>query len=337
MLTRAAQFALVVIGVACGNGPGRLELALDGRTMGTTYSVKIVAAATGESQTEIRSLVQAELDDVNRKMSTYLPESEVSRFNAHPETTAFAVSAETAEVVKLALAISESTEGALDVTVAPLVKAWGFGRAGETSVPSDEELSRLRAVTGWEKLELDESASALAKTEPELTCDLSSVAKGYAVDRVSEALAAAGYEDHMVEVGGEVRTSGHNRSGGGWRIGVEKPFAGDRAVHRILELVNLAMATSGDYRNYREQRGERLSHIIDPRTGRPIHHRLASATVVDERCARADGYATALMVLGEEDGYRVAVQENLAALLLVRSADGGFIEKATPRFEEMFS
>ncbi|MCP5110489.1 MAG: FAD:protein FMN transferase [bacterium] len=301
--------------------------------MGTTYTIK----SFGTNADAIRKTAETELGRVNQLMSTYLKDSELSRFNAHHGDRAFPVSAETIEVVREAHHISQATTGAFDITIGPLVDAWGFGPEGNHETePSAAVLETLRTTTGWRRVKLDQQARTLTKTAPEVRCDLSAIAKGYAVDRLSEALSAIGASDHMVEVGGEVRTQGVNAAGTPWRIGVERPTPGGRTIHRVIALRNQAMATSGDYRNYREVAGERISHIIDPRSGRPIRHRLASATVIDNRCMRADGFATALMVLGEEEGFNVASRENLAALLLVRAQEGGFEEKATPRFQEMF-
>ena len=156
------------------------------------------------------------------------------------------------------------------------------------------------------------------------------------MDRVSEAVRDLAYREHMVEVGGEVRTRGRNAEGQPWRIGIERPDGVGRAPYRTLPLEGLSMATSGDYRNYYEKDGRRFSHTIDPRTGRPVNHRLAAVSIVHERCVAADGWATALMVLGETDGYQLAVEQGLAGLFLVRNADGGFSEKATPAFSSLF-
>ena len=306
--------------------------------MGTTFTVKVVAQNLSEEQLDsLRRAVESELENVNSKMSTYLPESELSRFNAFRRTDPFPVSRETLDVFLEARRISAATRGAFDVTVGPLVRAWGFG-PGERSreAPTSTDLKQLRARIGWDKIEMDEASSTIRKLQPKVECDLSAIAKGYAVDRLSEALRALTYREHMVEVGGEVRTDGRNAARQPWRIGIEHPDAGGRAPYRTLPLEGLSMATSGDYRNYYEKDGRRFSHTIDPRTGRPVQHRLASVSVVHERCVAADAWATALMVLGETDGYQLAVEQGLAALFLTRNADGGFSERATLAFSSLF-
>ena len=189
--------------------------------------------------------------------------------------------------------------------------------------------------TGYEKLEYRLDPPALRKLHPELTIDLSALAKGYGVDVLAEYLEEVGVQDYMVEIGGEIRARGTNPDGQVWRIGIEKPEpGGQRSVYEALPLEDLGMATSGDYRNYYELDGERLSHTIDPRTGRPITHKLASVTVLHEECAFADAYATALNVLGPERGYELAVSLKLPALFIVR-VDDRFEEKATPAFQAL--
>ena len=305
--------------------------------MGTNYTVKVVEPGLDKSRLEeIRHLIEARLEDVNLKMSHYKDDSELSRFNQLSETTPFHVSPETYEVFRQAIEISTLTHGALDITVGPLVDAWGFGpRDRPEQIPNDEHIQVLRDQTGYEKLELDPAASSVRKTEPQVRCDLSAIAKGYGVDRVAEALAEEGLENFMVEVGGEVSTRGVNDQGQPWRIGVERPVTTGRVIEKVISLSGWAMATSGDYRNYYEVDGVRYSHMIDPRTGRPITHRLASVSVVDKSCARADGFATGLLVLGPEEGYPIAVEEDLAVLFLVHEGDGEFSALETPEFERL--
>jgi thiamine biosynthesis lipoprotein len=323
---------------AASDAATRPLMAWQGQTMGTTYNVKVAGATVDKAEHgRVQTAIDEQLHRVNELMSTYLASSELSRFNASPSSEAFQLSPETLEVFAVARRVGMLSGGAFDVTVGPLVNAWGFGPPGKPpQSPSDAELERLKALVGWDRIVLDEGQSTIRKTDPAVYCDLSAVAKGYAVDRVSETLSALGYVEHMVEVGGEVRARGRNAGGQPWRIGVEKPLPGGTVVQRAVPLENLALATSGDYRNYYEEGGRRISHEIDPRTARPIGHHLASVTVISERCVEADAFATALIVLGEEGGYRLAVEQDLAALFLVRDGEG-FVEKASPRFEKYFS
>lgn len=345
---------LALLGCPRENEPGDdfLLYTFRGSTMGTYFVAKVVkpeAQALSEGEQEaVLARIEAELEGVNRLMSTYLDDSELSLFNRSRSTEPFPISGQTAEVLALALELGRLTGGALDVTIGPLVNAYGFGPGGsvaDATAPLSLEVSlleQLKGRVGLEYLVLEakgagaDGEARVTKLLPELYVDLSSLAKGYAVDRVVEALASDGHGDLMVEVGGEVRTAGLNLQRRAWRMGVERPVTGSDSmalgsVQRIVALENAAMATSGDYRNYREVGGVRISHLVDPRNGLPIGHRLASVTVVDESCMRADALATALMVLGPDEGYDFAVEHELAVLFLVRDADR-FLEKATPRF-----
>ncbi len=315
--------------------PGRETYAFRGATMGTYYAVKVAAEGLSDERLgEIKAMIEGELEDVNAKMSTWVEDSELSRFNRHAETTPFEVSAATFEVVSAALEIARLTGGAYDVTVGPLVNAWGFGAEGDLPDLSDQEIRRLIDGVGYAKLELEPAASTLRKLRGDLYCDLSSIAKGYAVDRVAEALASAGFSDVWVEVGGEVRAAGGSAEGRAWRLGIERPNLRPGALQRIVPLDDAAVATSGDYRNYRERDGARISHIIDPRSGWPVRHRLASVSVVHPQCMIADALATALMVLGPEEGQELARREDLAVLFLVRDGDD-YRELMTPAFEAL--
>ena len=309
------------------------EVLLQGPTMGTYYRVRVVAEA-GDREV-IRGLVEERLDAVDRAMSTYRDDSEISRFNQLAAGESLVFSEETWAVLELAWKVREESGGAFDPTVGPAVDAWGFGAPGrgeEPTPPPDRRLAELRQAVG--AIELISEGRRALKLEDGAALDLSAVAKGWAVDRVSEALTDANYANHLVEVGGEVRTSGLSPAGDPWRIAIERPPTSfDQAVfeppnatrplglQQVLEFTDGSLATSGDYRNYWERDGVRYSHTIDPRTGRPVEHALASASVFHESCAMADAYATALLVLGPEEGLRWADQNDIAALLLVYRED----------------
>ncbi len=317
---------LLFLGQACRVDPGPKEYLLSGPTMGTTYNIKVVGAPPDGTH----EAIEAALEAVNRAMSTYREDSELSRFNRHNTPEPFPLSEDTAAVFRIALQVSEKTGGAFDVTVGPLVNAWGFGPDEEREPPTEAELQALKERVGYRHLTL-EDGPALSKARTDLYCDLSAVAKGYGADKVAEVLDAQGIQHYMAEVGGEVRAKGLNLGGQPWRIGIEKPVPDERAVQHVVPLQNMAMATSGDYRNFRVQDGQRLSHTIDPRTGRPIKHGLASVTVLHEQCVWADAYATALMVLGPEEGHRFAENQGIAAYFLIHAPEG-FTEKTTAAF-----
>lgn len=312
------------------------EYVFEGPTMGTTFRVKVVSRElTVDQQEQIRDLIRSELEDVNATMSTYRESSELSRFNQSKQSGPFSFSEAAFQVFLEAQRIGAATNGAFDITVGPLVNAWGFGP--DKVEPEDlgpKEVNELRSYVGWDKIVIDEAAATVHKMEPGVYCDLSGIAKGFAVDEISQTLTRKGYGRHMVEVGGEIRTRGRNLRGTAWRIAIERPLSTGRQVQRIVPLSNQAMATSGDYRNFYEEDGVRFSHTIDPRSGRPVQHRLASVSVIDPSCMRADGYATAFMVMGEEEGYRFAEENDIAALFLVRRGPE-FEEKPTAAFDEL--
>ncbi|AUU09479.1 MULTISPECIES: FAD:protein FMN transferase [Serratia] len=310
-----------------GCGPEQVDLT--GKTMGTSYSIRYVAGDDTPSAREMQAEIDKRLEQVNDQMSTYRPDSELSRFNASRDIDRpFPVSPATAKVVREALRINRVTDGALDVTVGPLVNLWGFGPEGRPDkVPSEAELAHRRAWTGAEKLSVQ--GSALVKSIPELYVDLSSIAKGYGVDVVAEYLQSQHVKDYMVDIGGEVRTRGRNGEQKPWRIAIERPTAGtQQQAQLVIQPGEMSIATSGDYRNYFEQDGVRYSHTIDPITGRPINHRLVSITVLSPACMTADGLSTGLNVMGPERGMALANLLGIPVFMIVKTADG---------FEERYS
>jgi len=335
---RPAAPSAAALVVACAAEPAGPDLdVFRGEAFGTSWQVSVVSGGlTPERRVELTGTIGATLERVDALMSHYRDDSELSRFNRSEGLDPFPVSAETLEVLLLAREVGALSGGALDVTVAPLVNAWGFGpgpRPGD--VPGEERIAALLELVGSDRIAVDASASTLARTRPGVMLDLSAVAKGYAVDLVSEALAAEGLENALVEVGGEVRAAGRNASGAPWRIGVELPESGLPALHGIVPLSGRALATSGEYRNYRIVDGVRSSHTVDPRTGHPIRHALASVSVIADTCARADALATALNVLGPEEGWQLATAHDLAALFLVAGGEGEFEDRRTAAFRRL--
>ncbi len=305
-------------------------IVVSGPTMGTQFNVKYYSVSANGTE-EVKRDIERRLAQVNQLMSTYLQDSEVSRFNGFGTDQWFAVSKATADVVSLALTISEQTGGAFDVTVASLVDLWGFGPTyREPELPSPQDIEQELEWVGYQSLEVRLSPPAQKKKTP-LTLDLSAIAKGYAVDQVAQYLDEQGIESYMVEVGGEIRARGTKPGSEPWRIAIELPVPGQRSVQRVLDLTDIAVATSGDYRNYFEQEGKRYSHTIDPVTGYPITHQLASVTVLADTSARADALATALNVMGDERALAFANKHNLPVLLIVKDG-AGFVEHASSAF-----
>jgi len=317
-------------------------LRFNGPTMGTTYSVTCVLdrdpGDKGNLSATLAGEIKTCLEQVNSLMSTYRPDSELSRLNAHTAGTPFPVSPPLLHVLGRAIEISRQTHGAFDVTVGPIVNAYGFGPQDKpVTLPTDAELDRLKTRVGYQMIDLDAQAGTVTKGRPDLYIDLSAIVKGYAVDQVAAILDAHSIANYLVEIGGEIRVRGHNMSGHRWQIGVEKPTGQGRTVHRVLALTDTAMATSGDYRNYYVNNGSRISHTIDPHTARPVTHHLASVTVLCEDCETADALATALMVLGPEEGYNWAERSGIAALFLMRQGTDAYSEQETPGFTALTS
>lgn len=311
------------------------ELLIAGPTMGTTFNVKAVTGDLSETHRErLTQLIGEVLDDVDAHMSTYRQDSEIERFN-RGDVQPFAASQDLLEVVAEAQRVAMLTGGAFDITVGPLVDIWGFGPSGATETPDEKMLQELAAVTGFEQLEVDVASGTLRKARADCRIDLSAIAKGFAADRVSEMLVRQDLPHHMVEVGGEVRALGSNGSGQVWRIGVERPSSLGRSVQLVVPLNDLSLATSGDYRNFFERNGVRISHTIDPRTGRPISHNLASVSVIHASCMTADGLATALSVLGPDEGFELAERQNIAAYFLVRVENDLFEERQTSIWQRL--
>ena len=305
-----------------------------GTTMGTTFSVTVVGEfMSNQVKAELEVSIKDRLDKLDAMMSTYKPDSEVSRFNDWESSDWFGVSPDTAQVFQHAREVSEVTGGAFDVTVAPLVDVWGFGPVGPLhTLPSDSDINRLLGAVDFRQIEVNDVSTALRKTSIHVKTDVSAVAKGYAVDRIADLLDARNYDSYLIEIGGEVRTRGRREEGQSWRIGIEQPTENLGLLQRVVQLSDAALATSGDYRNYFELDGVRYSHTIDPRTGRPITHELAAVSVIDVLCVRADALATALEVLGPNEAYDLAEELGLAVLLIIREEDGSYRELFTPSF-----
>jgi thiamine biosynthesis lipoprotein len=292
---------------------------ITGQTMGTTYAVKLVPNETMPDLSEISAEVQAELDRVNRQMSTYDPTSELSRFNALSSTDWFEVSPETAEVAKLAQQVFEQSDGAFDVTVGPLVNLWGFGPDGRPEeVPSQAQIDALLESTGSTRLEVRLEPPALRKLHPKLQLDFSAIAKGHGV-------------------GGEIRTRGVRLDGSPWQVGIERPIENVREIQQVIGLSNQSLATSGNYRNVYELDGQRFSHTINPTTGRPVEDAIASASAIADNCALADAIATCMMSSGFTRGLEIAEQNHWAVLLVRKTAEDGFETAASGAFDSMFS
>jgi thiamine biosynthesis lipoprotein len=311
------------------------EIRWSGKTMGTTYHITVVAGSRIK-ESDLRDAAEAELEAVNRSMSVHLPDSEISRFNSlNSVEESFAVSERFQNVLEVSRNLFDGTGGAWDGTVLPLVRLWGFNTREQTPIPSPEDIDRLLPHIGFSHIQFVEPGH-IRKDLASLNLDLSSVAKGYGVDRVASVLRSWGIRRFLVEIGGEVFASGEKSPGKPWRVGINTPErnAPVDQVATVVELRDKALATSGDYRNYREVDGRFFSHILDPRTGRPTSNGVISVSVLADSCALADGLATALMVMGPEKGLKLVGSLNgVECLILVRGRNGTIVTHASGGFK----
>lgn len=310
---------------------------ITGRTMGPVpYSVVIASPPPVADRSRTETAIEQTLDRINQLMSTYLDDSDISRFNRSESTDWFPVELETAHVVQRAIEIHDTIEKAFDIRVATAVERWNFGPNRKAfELPSESEIADLNRLLKNGQLSARLESPSIKKSDPELKIDLSAIAKGYAVDQVIKILSELGYEHVMVEVGGEVYAMGYrDAKQQPWRIGIERPSKGARAIQAKIPLHNQALATSGNYRNFFMHAGKYYSHTIDPDTSRPVDHFLASATVIAEDCMTADALATAVMVVGAGNGHLLAEQNQF--LLLTIDRDGGFDGDLVVRSTEDF-
>ncbi|HWK53837.1 MAG TPA: FAD:protein FMN transferase [Hyphomicrobiales bacterium] len=308
---------------------------LDGHTMGTSWSLQYWSEAPEDPTLAL--VLGAALTRLDRQIfSTYAPDSELNRLNAAPMGSTVVVSAELHTVLAMAQTVYRQSGGAFDATVGPLVRLWGFGPdpAGD-HLPDDEAIAAARARLGMEKLVLGTGRQVRRAAPVEL--DLSAIAKGYAVDVLADMLEQRGIANYLLEIGGELRVAGTRPDRRPWRIAIEAPLDGPPSAFAVLDngALPLALAGSGGYRNYREIVGRRYSHELDPRTGWPVDNALAAVTVVSEQAALADAWATALMVLGPDEGLRLADSLNLAAYFII-PANQGFAAQSSQQFKERF-
>ena len=313
-------------------------LTVGGNTMGGTWAVKLRHPPEKVSSRVTESWLQGQLDDIEAALTTYNETSPVRRFNAHRGTDWFPVPERVVEVVLEAERVSRETGGAFDVTVAPLVNLWGFGPARRDvrtgGAPSDAEIAAAQSRVDYRKLHARTTPPALRKDDPELEVDLSAIGKGSAAKHLALSLDARGVTNYLIAVGGELRAKGTAVDGQPWPVGIEVPTPDTRRVLLTLPLRDAALSTSGDYRNFVDLAGQRFSHAIDPRTGRPVAGPLASVSVVHPNAAYADAMATALMVLGPAEGHTLAHRLRLPAVFVLRG-EGRFETRRTPEYERL--
>jgi thiamine biosynthesis lipoprotein len=320
---------LVIILFSKAGVEAQTEHLIVGRTMGTTYHIKVVTDAA-ERVNGLKEKIDQRLKEINQVFSTYIKDSEISRFNAFGVAEEkFAVSDDFIKVMKVASRICRLSEGAWDGTVHPLVDLWGFGPTQRRlRKPSDAEIKALMQTIGFDRIRIAKP-NFLIKNLASLTLDLNAIAKGFGVDQISELLAAAGFQNYLVEIGGEVFAAGVRADGKNWRVGINRPRkdAAINEVYKAVSITNRAFATSGDYRNFFEIDGVRYSHVIDPRSGYPVSNGVVSVSIIADNCTLADGLATAIMVMGAEKGIQLVDRlDNVECVIVVENADGRLLD-----------
>ena len=334
-----AILAISTLSACMGDEPAKV-VTLSGTTMGTTYN--ITAAGIPDTVTEdmLSATVETVLADVNSKMSNWDKNSEVSLLSASAASTPVPVSGDFMTVMRAANEIHALSDGMFDVTLGPLIELWGFGsRKPEDPIPAEADIENALKFVGQTKvLTLDRETSTISKSDSKVGINLSAIAKGFGIDAVAASLKGLGIENYLVEIGGDLVTAGRNQNGEAWRIGIEKPEPGEKAVELVVKLEDKGLATSGDYRNFVEHEGVRYSHIIDPVTGRPINHATTSVTVVAANAMIADAWATAMLVLGSERGLKIAEANNIAVYVISRDKHGNagpYVTKMSSAFDAL--
>ncbi|MBB1073528.1 FAD:protein FMN transferase [Rhodoferax sp. 4810] len=315
--------------------PALPQLDFTGPTMGTYYAVTLIDPPESLDATVIQTAITTILQTVINEISTYEPNSELSRLNHNPSTDWLPISLQLYTILAEGQRLAAITDGAFDITIGPLVNLWGFGPDKQTrQIPNAEQIAFAKARVGWKKLTLQQSPPMVRKARPDVFIDLSALGEGVGADRLAEWFNQHGIQHYLIAVAGALRVRGHNAHGQPWRIAIEAPIANQRDVHRMIPMTNCAVATSGDYRNFFEQAGQHYSHEINPVTGQPVNRRLGSVTVIGDVGMTVDGWATALMVLGEQRGLAIAEAQKIAAYFIIRDEQNQLRGRATTAFNQ---
>ncbi|MBB45372.1 MAG: thiamine biosynthesis protein ApbE [Rhodospirillaceae bacterium] len=328
---------ILFILIGCfGEETGQSPISINGQTMGTTYNVTVVDNPLRLSKENLKKRIEKTLNEVNDKMSNWYDQSEISIINNDNRGKPIDLSQELFDVIKLSTDIHIRSNGAFDITAAPLINLWGFGpNKSERKIPSVSEVNAALELVGQTKLlKLMTGLNQLKKRNSEVSINLSAIAKGYGIDRVASTLKKQKIQNFLVEIGGDLITSGTNKNGKAWSIGIEAPNFGSQIVQSVIKIKDQAMATSGDYKNFFERNEIRYSHIIDPKTGYPIRHKTLSVTVLAKSAALADGWATAMLVLGNNDGMIIANKLNLP-VFFISSHEKTFITASSEEFKKI--
>ena len=312
------------------------EVEFSGKTMGTTYHIKAVVGLFTNTK-NIKDQIDTRLEEINKSMSTFRKESEISRFNAHQTVgEKFKISEDFYNVMIVAMAIYQETGGAWDGTVKPFVDLWGFGKSENNyTIPEKSRIAAILSNIGFNNIEIF-AGHYLAKKNTAITLDLASIAKGYGVDQIAALIRGNGIDNFLVEIGGEVFAAGLRKDGKNWRIGINRPQknAPVDQVYKVVNLQDKGFATSGDYRNYFEVNQKRFTHVIDPRNGYPVDNGVVSVSIIANTCTFADGLATAVMVLGHKKGLDLVNRlDNTECFIVTQSKDGVLTDHYSKGFQ----
>ena len=305
---------------------------VSGPTMGSSYTVQYVRTPGGPAPQVVQREVERVLEEIDRQLSTYRSDSLIETFNRLPANSCQMMPAQVLTLVHLGEQFSQQSDGAFDLTVEPLLDVWGFGpQSRSEKVPDAQALASARQRVGHGHLRI--VGEQLCKDAP-VELDFNSIAAGQAVDQLVVRLQGLGVASLLVEVTGELKALGRKPDGGAWQIALELPRDDRQIARQIVPVDGYGVSTSGDYRNYFEENGQRYSHTFDARLGKPVKHDLAAVTVFDHSALMADGYSTLLLILGPEQGWNFALTHEIAAVFVTRVTDG-FVSRSTPAFERM--
>lgn len=320
----AAFWCVLLVAIVNTTAIADEPMKISGKTMGSYYAIVIDSPGPADGE-RLQKEIEEKFADINRQMSTWDPSSQISRFNQSQSTEWFEVGQDFAIVAQEARRLHTVTQGAMDATVSPLIDLWGFGRKKSRTLPTQKEIAAALKHVGMQHVEVRLDPPAIRKNLPGIQLSFSALAPGYAADKVCEILRSHQLKSYVVDVGGENRAGEAKASGDAWRLGIESPLGG---LHKVVELTNQSIATSGDYRSFFMAGGKKYSHVLNPKTGRPVEHPPASVSIIHESCMTADGLATAMMVLGPERGIELAKTLGVDVMFLDLSQDGMLTEKS---------
>ena len=307
---------------------------LKGNTMGTYYVINVISVPPKFKIKKIEKEVKDTLSKANKILSNWDKNSEISTINKFNNTTPIKISNELNEVFKTASEINIKTNGFFDITLDPIIELWGFGYKSKQTktAPSEQQIKNTLSIVGQRSLlDINYENNELIKKNKNLKINLSSIGKGFGIDLIGKKLNQLGIKNYLINIGGDILTKGHNKKNKNWIIGIENPNLKEKLIKDIVNLTNKGLATSGDYKNFFTKDGKRYSHIINPKTGKPIMHSTKSVTVIHDNSMKADGWATALLALGSVDGLKIAEKEKIA-VLFIDEIDDKFVKFKSNQF-----